>query len=256
MSDQFSMFEPTTSEAIHNATSSRESESGATRLDWPGGQMTVKSGRVPAPANLSARPAKVKRSTTKGIFGPNGSGSSRVVALPSYSESKSQAPASSDTKQCKGCQTIKSLNCFRKHNRGGYRGTCRVCENKWVRTKKPWDSDSKRRYQRDVRNRRRGLSLTTDAKQRAKAKGLPFALDWRNIQARIDGGVCEVTGIPFDLFHPKSWNAPSLDQIVPGLGYTPSNTRVIIYALNAMANNWGFSTILKVADALRQKGIK
>lgn len=192
MSDQYTMFAPMISEDTDSAISSPESGSGVTRSDLPDGPTTAKSGPAPAPANRSARPANRKGLTTSDTSGPNGSGSSRVVALPSSSESKSPVPASSDTKQCKGCQIIKSLNSFRKHNRGGYRGTCRVCENKWVRTKKPWDSDSKRRYQRDVRNKRRGLSLTADAKQRAKAKGLPFSLDWRNIQAMIDGGICEM----------------------------------------------------------------
>jgi hypothetical protein len=61
---------------------------------------------------------------------------------------------------------------------------------------------------------------------------LAFSLNWRDIQEQIDVGCCEVTGIPFDLTTPKAWNAPSLDQIVAGGGYTQENTRVVLYALN------------------------
>src|ERR1039457_583660 len=77
MSDQLSMFEQMTSEVIRNATSSQELESGAMRSDFPDGQTTAKSGQAPVPANRLARPAKAKRSTTKGIFGQSSFGSSK-----------------------------------------------------------------------------------------------------------------------------------------------------------------------------------
>ena len=77
MSDQLPMFEPMTSLDILNATSSPESESGPTPLGLRDGLTTAKSGLAPAPANPSARPAKAKRSTTKGIFGQSGFHSSK-----------------------------------------------------------------------------------------------------------------------------------------------------------------------------------
>jgi hypothetical protein len=72
MSDQLSMFDPTTSEGTPSAISSPESASGVTPLGSPDGPTTAKSGLAPAPASPSARPAKAKRSTTKGIFGQSG----------------------------------------------------------------------------------------------------------------------------------------------------------------------------------------
>ena len=255
MSDQLPMFGQANSPDTPNATSLPESGSGVTRSVSQDGQTNAKSGPEVAPAKVLALPGKGLDSRTNVTSGQNGSDLSRTVDLPSYSENKSPHHQSLD-RPCKGCHIVKPINCFRKHNRNGFRHTCRTCENRWVRTTKPWDSDEKRQYQRDVRNKRRGLSLTTDAKQRAKSKGIPFSLEWRNIQKRIDAGICEVTGIPFDLMTPKSWNAPSIDQIIPGMGYTPENVRVILLALNTMANNWGFSKILEIADALRKAGIK
>jgi len=77
MSGQLSMFGPMTSEDLPNAISSPESASGATPCDSPDGQMKEKSGPARAPASHSARPAKAKRSTTKGIFGQSGFHSSK-----------------------------------------------------------------------------------------------------------------------------------------------------------------------------------
>ena len=148
------------------------------------------------------------------------------------------------------------MEAFRPHSGNGRRWTCRVCENKWVRTTKPWASSTKREYQRKVRKVRRGMALVADAKQRAKAKSLPFSLDWRDIQRRIDAGFCEVTRLPFDLSVPKSWNAPSLDRRVPRKGYTPENVRVVLYAVNVMASDWGLEPILRIADAIRAAGVK
>ena len=77
MSDQLSMFGPTTSADTASAISSPASESGPTRSGLLAGQTTEKSGPEAVPANPSARPAKAKRSTTKGIFGQSSFGSSR-----------------------------------------------------------------------------------------------------------------------------------------------------------------------------------
>jgi hypothetical protein len=88
------------------------------------------------------------------------------------------------------------------------------------------------------------------ARYRAKQKGLPYALDENAIQGAIDAGVCELTRIPFDLEHGKTWNSPSLDRIDSSKGYTPDNVRVVLYCLNVMANIWGENKIIEIADAI------
>lgn len=77
MSDQLPMFGPMTSGDTPNATSSPASGSGPTPCDSPGGPTSAKSGQAPAPASHSARRAKAKRSTMKGIFGQSGFHSSK-----------------------------------------------------------------------------------------------------------------------------------------------------------------------------------
>src|ERR1017187_4251983 len=77
MNDQLPMFDQMISEDTPSATSSLESESGATPCGSQDGQTTGKSGPVRAPASPSVRPVKAKRSTTKGIFGQSGFHSSK-----------------------------------------------------------------------------------------------------------------------------------------------------------------------------------
>ncbi len=72
MNDQLSMFEPMTCADTPSAISSQASESGPMPCALPDGPTTAKSGPAPAPASHSARQAKAKRSTTKGIFGQSG----------------------------------------------------------------------------------------------------------------------------------------------------------------------------------------
>lgn len=46
--------------------------------------------------------------------------------------------------------------------------------------------------------------------------------------------------------------APSIDRIIPSLGYVPGNIRLVVYAVNAAMNEWGeavFWQIVKCAAA-------
>ena len=97
------------------------------------------------------------------------------------------------------------------------------------------------------------MVLTSDAKQRARAKRLAFDLNWRDIQQRIEMGICELTGIKFDLTQPRAWNSPSIDRADPSQGYTKANVRVVLYAINVMSSDWGTEMIGMIADALRAR---
>src|ERR1035438_1975480 len=80
MSDQFSLFGQKTSKDSKERISSAELQYGTTPSILRDGE-TAKSGRGRAPASPSARPAKAKRSTTKGIFGQSSFGSSKYEDL-------------------------------------------------------------------------------------------------------------------------------------------------------------------------------
>ena len=70
-----------------------------------------------------------------------------------------------------------------------------------------------------------------------------FTLDAEWIRTRL-AGVCELTGLPFDLEPGKKMGrfnpyAPSIDRIISGGNYTPENCRMIVMALNVGINYWG-----------------
>lgn len=88
--------------------------------------------------------------------------------------------------------------------------------------------------------------LVSMAQNRAKAKSLPFDLDVDYLlQLYQDNqGCCALTGQVLDLgpygkkgqVNPK---APSIDRIIPHLGYTKGNIRIITYHMNIALSDFG-----------------
>lgn len=91
MNDRSPMSDQMTSADTPSAISSPALESGATPCDSPDGPTNAKYGQAPAPASHSARPAKAKRSTTKGIYGQSSFLSSKSEDLSSALASKYRA---------------------------------------------------------------------------------------------------------------------------------------------------------------------
>ena len=98
------------------------------------------------------------------------------------------------------------------------------------------------------------------AKRRARMKNMEFELDRKWIRKRIKKGLCEISGVPFDLQSQSgqlSPRAPTLDRIVPELGYTKENSRMICRALNALFGTWGEGAAIEVVlPYLKKRGIK
>ncbi len=93
------------------------------------------------------------------------------------------------------------------------------------------------------------------AKHRAANKNLPFDIDGDHLVALWEesDGCCALTGRTFDL---ASWglkgqvnpDAPSVDRIVPSLGYVRGNVRLITYHMNISLSDFGteiFEQLLK-----------
>lgn len=122
---------------------------------------------------------------------------------------------------------------YRSKNRG------RLNENtrKWCSENK----DRRRVTEEKRKMERRARLLVTNAKKRVRAKGLEFNLDDHidDLQARIDVGVCELTGYPFNLSGGRTFDSPSLDRIDASKGYTIDNVRVVLHCVNAALGDWG-----------------
>jgi hypothetical protein len=99
----------------------------------------------------------------------------------------------------------------------------------------------------------RSYVLWDNARQRARRAGHAFAIDRADIERRVRSGRCEVTGLPFAhaaagyrKAHP--W-APSIDRIDPTEGYTPENTRIVVWMLNACKHEAGDAEVATFCEA-------
>lgn len=92
------------------------------------------------------------------------------------------------------------------------------------------------------------------AKYRAKKEGLPFNLTIDDI---VIPEICPILGIKLNLKFPskgggirgdniKNYDSPSLDKIIPSLGYVKGNVWVISYRANTIKNNCTFDEIEKL----------
>ena len=96
--------------------------------------------------------------------------------------------------------------------------------------------------------------LLAMAKNRAKEKQIPFNLD---IEFLINlweetNGTCPISGRNFDLnqdvLYTVNINAPSIDRIVPALGYVKGNVRIVIYMVNVAMSEYGSEHFMKLID--------
>jgi len=248
------MFNQMTFEDFSESTCLPVSADGSTPCNSLDGPQDGACGQVHARVNHSALPANVKARKTKGTCGLKCFGSSASADLTRSSESKSdQVESSGDllirVRICRKCKTEKPYSEFYVNSKGNRRWGCKECDTARERSRKRMNPNIAEQYKK-WRDEKRGHALVNVAKHRAKARGLSFDLNPNNIQERINAGVCELTGIQFDLKTPRAWNAPSLDRIDSKGGYTTDNVRVILYSVNVMANTWGPEKILVIASAI------
>ena len=124
--------------------------------------------------------------------------------------------------------------------------------------------DCKTIYQREYFQRRKGRGLTDcerlydkkhsmlkSAKKRAELNRIPYSLTVKDI---IIPSHCPVLGIPLVMDNKKiKFNSPSLDRIVPELGYVPSNIAIISMRANVIKSDATHQEIRLVADWLEKQ---
>lgn len=89
-------------------------------------------------------------------------------------------------------------------------------------------------------------AMVRAAKARATKTGVPFALCPDDITIPAE---CPVLGIPIIVGADKaSDNSPSLDRVVPRMGYVPGNVLVISNRANRIKNDATPTELRQVAD--------
>lgn len=114
---------------------------------------------------------------------------------------------------------------------------------------------ARKRYATDYASiRGRAMRLLAEARGRSRTRGLAYDLDAVWLIERLKTG-CELTGRPFFLGSNAGIriDSPSLDRIDPLGDYTKSNTRVVLWGLNAAGNTWGLKAIVELIDEARAR---
>jgi hypothetical protein len=93
--------------------------------------------------------------------------------------------------------------------------------------------------------------MLSSAKTRAKLKQVPFNITY-NYLLKLwyeQNEKCCISGITFDFSESKervNKYAPSLDRIIPELGYTEGNVRFVIWQVNAAISEYGIEAFLEL----------
>lgn len=170
------------------------------------------------------------------------------------------------SKKCSRCKEEKPALEFRvrEDRPGGLDYTCKPCHKQrgldWVKAN---PEKYREQYQKAFRRSYptpfgRARYMYNTAKVHARTYGVPFEMSVEWILAKINAGICEVTGLPFDL---TCWGkgqksnafGPSLDRIDPTLGYVESNVRVVVWIYNRARGACQDEALLQMSRALVAK---
>ena len=130
---------------------------------------------------------------------------------------------------------------------------CEKCGNAYRRKrhyKKNPEYYKAKRQQRRVNELEK--QILARIKSRAKRNNIPFNLTIDDI---VIPDVCPVLGIPIQKNHGHQGyfnDSPSVDRIIPELGYTKGNVRVISNRANLLKNNATIEELELVLEDLRR----
>lgn len=158
-----------------------------------------------------------------------------------------------ETKICSRCGEEKPLNRqnFRyREDRKVFEARCRKCQIEenceyYWKNKEKVQTSKHNSLIRDCRS-----YLLRSARLRAKTKNLPFNLKIEDI---VVPELCPVLGIP--LKHGEGdvcASSPSLDRIIPELGYVVGNIQVISHKANTIKNNATYEEMCRVVEHMRR----
>jgi hypothetical protein len=148
-------------------------------------------------------------------------------------------------KTCSKCKQTKSKTEFNNHVRtkDGKQYQCKTCMTDYFRSES--HSNSMRRYRQ---SNWRGVAslIRSHMKSNSKKRGQSWDDSWwsvESIQAKIENGKCEKTGLPFEIReettrHKKRAFIPSPDRLDNSKGYEPSNVQWVLFIYNMMKNNF------------------
>jgi hypothetical protein len=136
-----------------------------------------------------------------------------------------------EEKLCKKCGETKDVSEFYRQGQG-YQRVCKVCDN--ARRKACYEVCDKEAH------------ALKSIKARAVFAGIPFDLDMEDIASPP---VCPVLGLKLSRETGRKTNSsPSVDRIIPSLGYVKGNVQVLSELANRMKADATPEQLLLFAD--------
>lgn len=142
-------------------------------------------------------------------------------------------------------------------NHGRWRaGDCRKCRNKRTKAWREKNPEACHAIQKKWVEKNPEKVILISIKARAKRDGIPFDLTVDDI---VIPDVCPVFNVPIarnNKIGPGSFS-PSVDRIIPSLGYIKGNIQIISHLANSMKQNATPEQLNQFADWIKngQKGI-
>lgn len=159
--------------------------------------------------------------------------------------------------RCSRCRVEKPESEFSsdKSRPRGRKYACKLCLAEYAAKRYRQSPEDHRLAVKRSRERNLARALIDGARKRSIKKGIEFDLDRHieSIKQRIDRGVCEATGLPFQIGLGHHWASPSIDRIQVTGPYVYSNIRIVLHGYNNAMGNWGDAVLFLMVDARRSK---
>jgi len=176
----------------------------------------------------------------------------------------------SETKVCRKCGIEKPIElfCKDKNRKSGYSKICKECHCNDMRIynstpsningktigqlqwNKRWDSEMGKNAKKEHKLRNKPRYLLKGIRKRAKKHKIPFNLTLEDVSIPE---VCPVLNIPIYNDNHKGFcdNSPSVDRIIPHLGYVKGNVRVISLRANCLKKDGTLEEFMKLIEYLK-----
>jgi hypothetical protein len=152
----------------------------------------------------------------------------------------------SEGRECSQCKLFKPQKDFTWKDKKRLTNRCHECRNANYKENPHQMRDRAKAYywanrelvrakSKERRKRMTARALLNAARLRARKTGLDFNIDESDVVVPVK---CPVLGIDLVVNENKcQGNSPTLDRIVPGLGYVRGNVRVISFRANTIKND-------------------
>lgn len=104
-----------------------------------------------------------------------------------------------------------------------------------------------RNYAKEYRLKNIEKFMVKEAKKRALKKDLPFNITEEDI---LIPEFCPILNVKLERCGNQNY-APSLDRLIPELGYVKGNVAVISHRANVLKNNMSIDEIIKMAEWIK-----